>query len=102
MNKALLYIAAAIIFGLAMTLLPTWLYLVQANQQETFAEALARFAQARELPLLQYSEKNHVDPISLTEVEIFGLGFVVAVVAYVLVRRKTRRYDYVWPPMRPY
>jgi len=103
MNKTIAYIVTAIILGLVMTLVPTWLFLVKADQQEKLAEVLAHFSR-RDLrpPFLGYSEQNHVETVSPREVEILGVSFIVASIVYILFKRKTPKHDYTWPLIRPY
>lgn len=102
MNRTLLYVIIAITLGLAMTLVPTSLFLVKADQYEKLTEAFAGLTGAENLrlPLLDYSE-NHVETVSPREVEILGVSFVVALIVYVLFKRETPRHDYIWPPIRP-
>lgn len=95
MNKALVYITAALILGLAMTLLPTWFLLARADQQEKSAQILAQH-----IPFLENTEQNHVETVSPREVEALGISFVAASVIYILFKRRTPRRDYVWPPIR--
>lgn len=100
MNKALLYVVIAIALGLAMTLIPTSLFLVKADQ---YGKIIPRFARIEDfVPPLLDSEQNHVETVSPREVEVLGISFVVASIVYVLFKRKTPRHDYTWPPMRPY
>lgn len=100
-SKALAYITIAIILGLAMTLIPTSLFLVQADQYGKLAEAFAS-AENWRIPLLGDSERNHTAHVSSTEVEILGISFFVALAIYVLFKRKTPRHDYIWPSFRSY
>ena len=104
MNKAAVYVATAIILGLVTTLLPTCLFLVNADQQEKLAEAFARSLSGKDfrLPLLDYSEQNHVGAISAREVEILSISFVVASIVYILFKRKTPKRVHIWPSVRPY
>lgn len=103
MNKAIAYVVTAIILGLVMTLVPTWLFLVKEGQQEKLEEVFAHFSsEGLRPPFLDYSEQNHVEAISHREVEILGVSFVVASIVYILFKRKTPRHDYIWSPIRPY
>ncbi len=97
MKKTLLYIAIAIVLGLLMTLIPTWLFLVEADEQGKLTETFGR-----RLPFLGPSERNHVEPISTRDVETLGISFIIASIIYVLFRRKTPRRNYIWPPTHPY
>jgi len=101
MRKTLLYAATAIALGLATIIGPT-MFLVGTSQQGDLVQALASFARAEKTPpLLDYSEQNHVETVSSREVTILGISFVVASVAYLLLRRKIPRRDYIWPLVRP-
>jgi len=102
MNKALLYVATAIILGLALTLIPTWL-IVRADQYDKHFWGFAQFRGAEEIPpFLYYSEQNNVETVSPREVEVLGISFVVALVVYIAFKRRTPRHDYIWPPIYPY
>ncbi len=92
-----MYAATAIALGLALVIGPTVL-LVGASQQGDLVQALASFARAeKKLPLLDYSEQNHVETVSSREMGILGISFVAASVVYLLFRRRIPRRDYTWP-----
>jgi hypothetical protein len=100
MNRGLLYIVIAIVLGLAMTLVPTSLFLVNADR---YRKAMPCFAGIEDfVPPLLDLEQNHVETVSPREVEILGVSFVVASIVYVLFKRKTQSHDYIWPAIRPY
>ena len=102
MKKTLLYAATAIALGLATIVGPT-MFLVGTSQQGDLVQALASFARAENtLPLLDYSEQNHVEAVSSREVAVLGISFAVASVAYILFRRKIPRRDHTWPLVRPF
>lgn len=93
MNKALLYVVIAIALGLVMTLIPTYLFLVKADQ---YGKIIPRFASIEDfVPPLLDSEQNHVETVSPREMEILGISFVVASIVYVLFKRRTSRHDYI-------
>ncbi|MDH5634959.1 MAG: hypothetical protein OEY30_03930 [Candidatus Bathyarchaeota archaeon] len=100
MNKALGYVVVAVVLGLALIIVPTYLFLVQASDQGSFSgqdSFSARF------PLIERSEySNHVEKVSAKELEVLGVSFVIASVVYVLFKRKTPRHDYMWPLLRSY
>lgn len=100
MNKALVYVAIAIILGLATVLIPTSFFLVKADQ---YGRIVLLFSSTGKSipPLLEYSEENHVGITSSKELEILGIGFVVASIVYVLFKRKIPEHDHGWP-MRLY
>jgi len=94
-NKALRYIAVAVTLGLALILVPTYLYLVQASGQHSFSSP---DLSAARLPLIGQSEHvNHVERVSARELEVLGMSFVIASVVYLLFKRKPPRHDYLWP-----
>ena len=100
MNKALGYVVVAVVLGLALILVPTYLFLVQASDQvPSFGQGSfgARF------PLIERSEyANHVEKVSAKELEVLGTSFVIASVVYILFKRKTPRHNYMWPLSRSY
>lgn len=104
MNKALLYIATAIILGIATMLIPTWVFLVKAGQEERLTEAFTRAFTSEEgiRPPLQDFEQNHLEAISSREVEVLGVTFVAALIAYALFKRRPRKNEYIWPLLRTY
>jgi len=100
MSRALIYVVIAITLGLAMTLVPTSIFLVNADR---YGKAIPRFASIEDfVPPLLDSEQNHVGTVSSREVEVLGFSFVVALIVYVLFKREAPRHDYIWPPIRPY
>ncbi|UCE96151.1 MAG: hypothetical protein JSV51_00645 [Candidatus Bathyarchaeota archaeon] len=104
MNKALAYSFIAIILGLLMTLIPTFFFLANADQYGNLAEVLGRFSNAENLrlPLLDYPEQVHQETVSIKEVNIFGISFVISLIIYVLYKRRASKTDYVWPPVHSY
>jgi hypothetical protein len=97
-NKALGYVVVAVILGLALILVPTYLFLVQASDLGSFS---GRGSFGAKLPLIGQSEySNHVEKVSAKELEVLGVSFVIASVVYILFKRKTPRYNYMWPLSR--
>ena len=94
MNKALGYAVFAVILGLALTLVPTYLFLVNASDQGWSSE---EHSFAVRLPLIGQSDSNHVEKISAKELEVLAMGFVVASAVYMLFKRRTPRHNYMWP-----
>jgi hypothetical protein len=90
-NKALGYVVVAVILGLALILVPTYLFLVQASDLGYFS-GQGSFGQS------EYS--NHVEKVSARELEVLGVSFVIASVVYILFKRKTPRHNYMWPLSR--
>lgn len=100
MNKALGYVVVAVVLGLALILVPTYLFLVQASDQVPFS---GQGSFGARFPLIERSEyANHVEKVSAKELEVLGTSFVIASVVYILFKRKTPRHNYMWPLSRSY
>jgi hypothetical protein len=102
-NRALVYVITAIVLGLAMTLVPTWLFLVNADQHGKpgmWGASLQFRSEASIPPLLK--EQNNNGTVSSKEMEVLSISFIVASIVYIAFKRKIPRRDYIWPPMRPY
>ena len=100
MNRALGHVVIAVVLGLALILVPTYLFLVQASDQGSFS---GQDLLAAKLPLIERSEySNHVEKVSAKELEVLGVSFVIASVVYILFKRKTPRHNYMWPLSRSY
>jgi hypothetical protein len=97
-NKALWYVVVAVILGLALILVPTYLFLVKAVDQ---GSSSGQRSLAARLPLIGQSEySDHVEKVSAKELEVLGVSFVVASVVYILFKRRTPRRNYMWPLLR--
>ena len=101
MSKAVA-VVIGIALGLVSILAPTWI-LVEATQLGRIPGILSGFSWPEDLrlPLIDYSDRNHVERVTAREVKVLGISFVVASVMYVLFRRKVPRPDYAWLPTRP-
>ena len=97
MNKAMPYMVLALFLGLLLILVPTWFFLVKADEQGTHTMVFTR-----QLPLIDYAERNHIETLSFKEVEVLGISFVIALVVFVLFKRRSSNDYYPWPPPRPY
>ncbi|MGB9134649.1 MAG: hypothetical protein WCC63_03565 [Candidatus Bathyarchaeia archaeon] len=86
MIKALAYVTIALVLGVAMTLLPTWLFLAKTDQP--YASYAARLSSGR-IPLLDQEGDSHGEPIMPQWLGIAGASFVVASVVYILFKRET-------------
>ena len=84
MNKAMPYIVLALFLGLLLILVPTWFFLVKADEQGTHTMVFTR-----QLPLIDYAERNHIETLSFKEVEVLGISFVIALVVFVLFKRRS-------------
>jgi hypothetical protein len=91
MAKPVVYVAVAIILGLAMTLLPTWFFIVNTYGTTSMANL-----SADRIPFVSYPQENQVESVSSRELAILSISFVVASVVYFLFRRRTRGYNYAW------
>jgi len=102
-NRALVYVITAVVLGLAMTLVPTWLFLASADQhgKPGIRGASLQFRSEDLIPPL-LKEQNNNGSVSSKEVEVLGISFIVASIVYIAFKRKMPRRDYIWPPMRPY
>jgi len=99
-NKALGYVVVAVFLGLALTLIPTYFFLVQASDQ---VPSFGQNSFGAKLPLIERSEyANHVEKVSAKELEVLGISFVIASGVYILFKRKTPRHNYLWPLSRSY
>ncbi len=92
MTKAVMYVAIAVILGLVMTLVPTWLFIATIRGTTNIESYFA----ASRIPMVDYPEENHVESVSSRELGILSGSFVVASIVYFLFRRKTRGYNYAW------
>ncbi|UCH32073.1 MAG: hypothetical protein JSV05_01375 [Candidatus Bathyarchaeota archaeon] len=97
MNKTLSYVILALLLGLTMILGPTWFFLVRADQNE-----ISIMIFTRQLPLIDYTEQNHIETISFKEAEVLSISFVVALVVFILFKRRSPDGHYSWLPPRPY
>ncbi len=99
MKKAWGYTTAAVILGLALILVPTWLFITRTAPSTT--DALS-FRDTRELipPFLTSEGQSHVEAVSSKEAEALGISVAVALVIYVLIKPRTARPSNVWPRFR--
>ena len=97
MNKALGYAVIAVILGLVLTLVPAYLFIANASDQGWSPEQRSF---TLKFPLIGQSDSNHIEKVSAKELEVLGVGFVVASAVYILFKRRTPRRNYVWLPPR--
>lgn len=92
MKKAWTYIAVAVVLGAALILVPLI----------TFAKFIAenRYVSSQFAHVLERLEGSRPPSYSASDVEIFAFGFIIALIAYVLFKRRTPRQDSIW--FRPY
>lgn len=84
MNKRVVYVAIAVILGLVIILLPTWVFFAK-----TVEPGKAEFLRSKgAIPFLDYPEKNHVETVSPKEFGVFGISLVAASIVYFLFRRE--------------
>jgi hypothetical protein len=86
MNKAAVYTTLAVVLGLAMTLIPSWLFLSGAANDYKGAVQLA----SDSLPLLESREENHVALVSHKDLGVLGASFLFALTVYGIYRARTR------------
>jgi hypothetical protein len=101
-NKSAVYVATAIVLGLAMTLVPALFFVMCADEYGKDAQYSYSVRGENLPPLLESTEHNHIKTVSSEEVEILAFSLVIASIVYVLFKRKTSKYEHVWPPFRQY
>ena len=83
-NKHVVYVAIAVILGLVIILLPTWVFFATTAER-----GQAVFVRSEGvIPFLDYAEENHVQTVSPKEFGLFGVSLVAASIVYFLFRRK--------------
>ena len=87
MKKALLYSALAVILGLALTLVPLYTLAEVRTENRGLLMPNALSDQLKSLGGSSY-HANTLES-SNTDVELFAVSFVVALVAYMVFKRKT-------------
>jgi hypothetical protein len=84
MIKALVYSTLAVILGVAMTLLPTWLFLITTDQPSfSYVEKLS----SGRIPLLSLEDEIS-EPFAPQWPGIVWGGLITALAIYVLVKRR--------------
>jgi ABC-type dipeptide/oligopeptide/nickel transport system permease component len=99
LKKILLYSAVAVVLGLSLILVPL-ITLVEIRAENGY------LAGTRSLPeQLEELEGTHgldTPEYSTYDVKILAFSFVIALVAYMLFKRRTSRQDYLWSGRSPY
>ncbi len=83
MNRVLVYVATAIVLGLVITLVPTWIFIGGADADHQYS-----LRDANALPFLETTAGNHVDLVSFEELGILGFSVLTASVVYVVSKRR--------------
>ncbi|UCB61135.1 MAG: hypothetical protein JSW72_03525 [Candidatus Bathyarchaeota archaeon] len=88
MNRVLVYVATAIVLGLVITLVPTWIFIGGADVLGQAADHQYSLRDANALPFLETTAGNHVDLVSFEELGILGFSVLMASVVYVVSKRR--------------
>lgn len=94
MRKVLLYIITAVVLGLLMTLVPLVTF-AKITPTHTDAEAYLFSKSLRALEGIRASTPTY----SHADVEVLVISFVVALIVYILFKRRTPHYEL--PAFRP-
>lgn len=98
MKKILLYSAVAVVLGLLLTLVPL-ITLAEIRAEDHYA-MLGSFCE--QLEKLEGPRGLGGPKYSAADVEVFAISFVIALVVYVLFKRRTPHRDYRWIGPYPY
>jgi hypothetical protein len=96
LKKIILYFAAAVLAGLSITLIP----LIASAEINVRSNHILMPEYLTEHPR-QTGENDISTSRYSINVEVFVISFIIALVAFLLVRRKTH-HDYVWVRFPPY
>jgi hypothetical protein len=86
MIRVLAYVTIAVVLGLALVLIPTWLFL--AKTYESSSSYAGKISTSR-IPILDYQEEDRGEPFVPQWLGITGASLVVASVIYVFLKHVT-------------
>ena len=92
MKKAVAYLVIAIFLGIALTIVPL-VTLAEINPTDNHSMQISVLHKMRELE--GYSSLERKGNTS-DEVTVFAVSFIIACIGYMVLKRKTPRYQYQW------
>lgn len=98
MKKTFLYMSLAVVLGVVMMLFPSWMYLRSHNEQGpiVFAEGLPQVKRVPKTEDMPASGDSNVQSQSTdASLQILVIGFIAAMVVYLIVRRRVHRPTYI-------
>lgn len=97
MKKSMVYVVAAIVFGVVLTLIPLVTF-AKITGKNNYANPGVLCEEFKRLETPQ----RDASKFSVSDVKIFAASFVIALVVYVLFKRRTSSYDYTGIKPYPY
>lgn len=94
LKKTLVYSAIAVILGLLITLVPLIVY-TQFTEESKYDGAQFSNSLPEQLRKLESPSTNLNVPNSTSDLQILAISFLIAVVMYVLVKRRRPQRDYI-------
>jgi len=105
MKKAFLYVSLAIVLGVVVMLFPLWTYFRSVNEEGpigftdsmpyfkpmTASENLPEYMRTKTEAIPAYGGSNVKAQPTDASLQILAIGFIVAMVVYVIVRRRVSR-----------
>ena len=92
MKKAVTYVVIAIFLGIALTIVPL-VTLAEINPTDNHSMQISVLHKMRELE--GYSSLERKENTS-DEVTVLAVSFIIACIGYMVLKRKTPRYQYQW------
>lgn len=92
MKKAVAYLVIAIFLGIALTIVPL-VTLAEINPTDNHSMQISVLHKMRELE--GYSSLERKGNTS-DEVTVLAVSFIIACIGYMVLKRKTPRYQYQW------
>ncbi|RLI17816.1 hypothetical protein DRO44_02655 [Candidatus Bathyarchaeota archaeon] len=92
MKKAVTYVVIAIFLGIALTIVPL-VTLAEINPTDNHSVQISVLHKMRELE--GYSSLERKENTS-DEVTVLAVSFIIACIGYMVLKRKTPRYQYQW------
>jgi len=92
LKKAVAYLVIAIFLGIALTIVPL-VTLAEINPTDNHSMQISVFHKMRELE--SYSSLERKENTS-DEVTVLAVSFIIACIGYMVLKRKTSRYQYQW------
>lgn len=91
MKKILVYFVVAVVLGLVLTLVPLIVTGIKAEYHYLMGLPLSEG-----LEHLEGTRGSEEPTYSISDVEILGISFVIASLAYLIFKRRTSHHDYRW------
>jgi len=92
LKKAVTYVVIAIFLGIALTIVPL-VTLAEINPTDNHSVQISVLHKMRELE--GYSSLERKENTS-DEVTVLAVSFIIACIGYMVLKRKTPRYQYQW------